>query len=271
MIGCRSVGHLVLLNTFLICAFAAQSASAAPAQNTTAFTCVKGGGAKDFADEHCDQNVGAEKGEYGHVAIAVGKETEVELTNKNVTNSTKDKEPAVLKSKVGLTSTEITCQSASGQGTFKNEEPVNKQHGGSGSGSTNFTECTVNKPAKCTVKQPISVKVKGVPVEKLGAGANEMGGEVKGSGEGETFTEITFEGEECSLKGKTFKVSGSAIVTSGPTTESSQTGKSTGATAVYTPKKEMQKLKVGAEVAEVSLITTVRAVAGNPLSGTTVT
>ena len=97
-----------------------------------------------------------------------------------------------------------------------------------------------------------------------------MGGEVKGSGAEETFTEITYTGAECSLKGKTFKVKGSAIATSGPTTESGQTGKSTGATAVYTPKNSMQKLKLGIETAEFTAIATSLA-GGTPLSGTTVT
>jgi hypothetical protein len=270
MIGRKAIVGLSVLSALLFCAFAAESAFAVAAVNTTAFTCAKGGGDKDFSDAHCDQNVGKEKGEYGHIAIAVGKETKVELTNAKVTEETKKSEPAVFKSKVGLTKTELECATLKGEGTFTNVETEGK-HTGTGQASIKFSECTVKQPQKCSVSEPIVATGTGVPVEKLGAGANEMGGEVKGSGAEETFTEVTYTGAECSLKGKTFKIKGSAIATSGPTTESSQTGKSTGATAVYTPKNEMQKLKLGIEPAEFTSIGTALVTGGSPLSGTTVT
>lgn len=270
MIGRRSVIGLTLLSALLFTVFATQSAVAATAVNTTGFTCIKGEGAKDFADAHCDKNVGAGKGEYGHVLVPLGKEMEVEVGNEGVTEETKSTEPAVLKSSIGLTKTEISCASAKGKGSGLQKDTEGK-HGGTGSGSTKFSGCKVVTPLKCTVKEPIEVSVAGGPVEALGPEANEMAGEVKGAGEKETFTQITYEGPECALKGLGFSVTGSAFVTSGPTTESSQTNKWTGATAVYTPKNGMEKLKLGSNTAEVSVITTVRAVGGAPLSGTTVT
>lgn len=274
-----SVG-LSLLCALLFCAFAAQTASATKATNTTAFTCVPEPNKKgDFTDEHCDTASPEKIGEFTHAAIENGKTTEVELTNEKVTESTKKSEPAVLKGTVSLVKTEIECATAKGKGTFTNQEPEAKVHTGSGSGSTEMSSCAVLKPAKCTVKEPIAVNVTGIPVEGLEGPKGEknaMGGEVIGAAAEETFTEIGFQGVECSLKNLNFKVKGSAIATSGPTTESTQTGKSTGATAVYTPKFSMQKLKFGLNVAEFSLITTVRRapVEGkqqNPISGTTTT
>jgi hypothetical protein len=273
MIGRRAAIGLSLLSALVVCAFIAQAASAAKATNTTAFTCVKGGGAKDFADAHCDKNVGEGKGEYGHVAIPLGEKTEGETTNKSVTEETKKSEPAVLKSKVAGAKVTIECANVKGKGSGVQEEPTIGVHTGKGEGSTEFTTCTVKELAKCVVAEPIIALVTGEALEKLGPGENEMGGEARGAGAEETITEIEFKNkgeEKCAINAQRFKIKGSATVTSGPTTESSQTGKSTGATAVYTPKNGMQKLKLGPEVAEFSLITTVTA-NGIPLSGTTVT
>jgi hypothetical protein len=271
MIGRRVAVGLSLLSAMLLCAFAAQNALAVKAVNTTAYTCIGVASGGDFDDAHCD-NVNAKKeGKFTHKAVPLNEETKVELTNEKVTNSTKDREPAVFKSKVGLTKTEIECLTVKGEGTFTNQESEKGVHSGTGKASIKFSECTVKQPLKCTVSEPIVASGTGAPVEGLGPGSNEMGGEVKGSGAEETFTEVTYTGAECSLKGKTFKIKGSAIATSGPTTESSQTGKSTGATAVYTPKNEMQKLKLGIEPAEFTSIGTALVTGGSPLSGTTVT
>lgn len=262
---------LSLFGVLFLCSVMAPSAIAVKAINTTAFTCVSSGGEtnKDFKDAHCDEKVPAGTGSFEHKKIPAGEKTEVEFTNEKVTEATKKSEPAILKSKVGLTKTEIQCAVAKGTGTFTNEE-TEKKHGGSGTGVSEMSSCTVVQPLKCTVKEPVVASGSGGPVEGLGAGANEMGAEVKGTGEKETFTVVTYEGAECSLKGKTFEIRGSAIATSGPTTESPQTGKSTGATAVYTPQNEMEKLKLGIEAAEFSVIGTAT-VKGIPLSGTTVT
>jgi hypothetical protein len=263
MIGRRAVVGLSLLSALLFCAFAAQSASAAPSKNTTMFTCVNVGKDKgEFKDPHCDEKVTPLKGEYEHAKVANGLVTEVSATNSGVTESTKKSEVAKLKSKVGLTETEITCNTV--ENAPKNSKIENKfaevegkpKHTIKGEIETLFKTCTVGKPAKCTVKEPIKSNAKFESVEELGAEANEMGGELKGSGAEETFAEITYEGAECSLKGKTFKVKGSVIGTSGPTTTSPQTNDWSGATVVFTPEKEMQKLKLGVENATFETIVT---------------
>ena len=103
MTGRRAVIGLSLLGALLVCAFAAQSASANVATTSkriTAVTCVKGGGLKDFSKTHCDpgDTVEAGKGEFGHVAIN-GETKEVDATNEKVTSETKESEPAVLRAK----------------------------------------------------------------------------------------------------------------------------------------------------------------------------
>jgi hypothetical protein len=279
MIGRRALIGLSLLSALLFCAVAAQSASAAKAVNTTMFTCVKGGGAKDFKDAHCDEKVTAGTGEFGHVKVENDKTTEVSATNSGVTEGTKKSEPAVFKSKIGLTPVEITCNVVENEP--KNSQVHNAQtvtegkttHTITGTVRTLFKNCTVNKPAKCTIKQdPVESNATAEAVEGLGPAANEMGVELKGSGAEETFASITFDGNECALKEKTFRVKGSLIATSGPATESSQTNHWSGATAVFTPKKEMQKLKLEIENAEFStIVTPTENTTKTPLAATTCT
>jgi hypothetical protein len=270
----------MLICAGVVCAFGAPSASAAVAKSTTAFTCVSSGGStnKDFKDAHCDEQVAAGTGSFEHLAIPINQKVEVSPTNEKVTENTTKSEPAVLKSAVAGGKVTITCQVAKGKGTFQNVEPEPGIHRGSGSGSTEMSECAAAELAHCAVAEPIVVNVTAVPLEGLTGPKGEenaMGGEVIGAGEKETFAQIEFKNkgtEKCSLSGVKFTVGGSLIATSGPTTEAKQNNKWSGATAVYTPKFNMENLKLGENVAEFSLITTVRATAtGNPLSGTTVT
>jgi hypothetical protein len=76
----RAAVALVSLCALALCAFAAPSAVA---KGTTAFTCVKGGGAQDFSDAQCTKGVKAGTGEYGHVAIEEASKTEINLSGEN--------------------------------------------------------------------------------------------------------------------------------------------------------------------------------------------
>jgi hypothetical protein len=275
MIGRRAVAGLSLLSALLFCAIAAQSASAAKATNTTMFTCKEGGGDKDFEDAHCDKKVSPNTGKFGHVKVANDVTTEIAATNKGVTNSTKDHEPAVLRTKIGLTPVEITCTTVENEpknSLAHNAQTETSKHTLTGTIRTLFKECTVDKPLKCTIQEPVESNATAEAVEGLGPEANTMGVELKGEGPEETFASITFDGPECSLKEKTFKVKGSLIATSGPTTESSQKEHWSGATAVFSPAKEMQKLKVGVEASEfTTIVTPTNATTKTPLTATTCT
>lgn len=271
MIGRRAVIGLSLLSALIFCAFAAQSASAEKSVNTTAFTCVKSGGSTnlDFADEHCDEPVPAGTGKWEHKKIPLDETTGVEVSSEKVTNGTKDDEPAVLKGAIGLTKTEISCTEVIDTGSTLHNVETEKKHTLTGEAKVHYNKCEVLKPAKCTVKAPIVTTATVVGVEKLGAEANTMGIEYKGIGEKENFATITFEGAECALKGQVFEVRGSVVATSGPTTASSQTNKYSGATVVFTPEKEMEKLKFGANTAEFTNIATLRMDGGDPITATT--
>jgi hypothetical protein len=281
MIGRRAAAGLSLLSALLVCALVAQSASAlvtTTSKKTTAFTCVEKVGAGDFTDAHCDKtglNPGKER--FAHVAI-LGKTSNVEATNCGVTNETKDCEPAILKSTINLVKTEIECTTVKNVAVtsfLENTEPEVGKHTLSGTGETEFSGCTVKSPLKCEVQQPIVAKAKGHGVEGMEGPKGEknaMGGEVIGEGAEETFAVLEYKNkgaETCGLNGVVAKVKGKLVATNGPTTESAQENKESGATAVYTPKFKMQTLKVGKEVAELSLITTVKMEGGNPISATT--
>jgi hypothetical protein len=285
MTGRRAVAGLMLLSAFLLWALAAQSASASvvTSKNTTAFTCVEGKGSKDFADAHCDQNVGSENGKYGHVSIPLNETTGLDATNQKVTNETKTHEPAVIKGTVGLGKVEISCtvvKANTKESAVHNVEPELKQHTFTGLAVAEFSECTVNKPEKCTIKEPIVTNTSFHGVEGLEgpkSESNAMGVEYIGTGPEETFAEIQFENkgaESCSLNGIQVKVKGKVYGTSGPTTESVQTNKSSGATIAFTPKFKMQELKMGKDPAEFTLIATPLGPGGieaKPISITTAT
>jgi hypothetical protein len=284
MIG-RKVVVLSLLSVLLFSVFAAQSASAAvtTSKNIEAFTCRENGGVNDFDKRHCDPSdfVGQGNGQFGHVKINLGQTSEVDATNEKVKNATSESEPAVLKGEVLLVKTEISCTKVKNnlaKSSLTNSEPAAGQHTLSGAASAEYSTCTVLKPAKCTVKEPIVANATVHAVEGLEgpkAEKNAMGLEFIGSGASETFTEIEYlnkGAEACSLNKKVFPVKGKAYGTGGPTFESSQENKESGSTLVFTPKFKMEELILGEKPAEYTSIVTPRmGEAGNPITTTTVT
>jgi hypothetical protein len=91
-------------------------------------------------------------------------------------------------------STQINCKKTVTTGSINT--------GGTGTANLNFTECTVAKPANCTVKEPIETKVNTLLVGPTPGVQNEFKPAV-----GETFTTITLEGASCSIK-EPFNVTG---------------------------------------------------------------
>jgi hypothetical protein len=280
MIGRRTAVGLSLLCALAFCAFAAQSALAAKAKNTTAVTCVKGGGAKDFKDAHCDEKVTPETGQFGHVAFSLNATTEVEVNNSETKNNTTEPESAILKGTLAGAEAEVTCKTATSEGAAKASWIENKEHSAAkehtflGTVAVRFKECQVKKPAKCTVKEPIEVKsvIEGVEGLTFGANKEAMGVEFKPDGEGESvpFAELTFEGAECALKGLTFQVLGTAIGTGTPIP--TKENKHSGATTVFEAGNEMQKLTLGGKPATFTgKFTTRMTKKENPIALTTTT
>jgi len=260
----RTAVGISLICALVFSALAAQGAAAAEGKNTTAFTCVEGGGEKDFSDAHCDNNVGAGKGKYGHVALPLNEKVSISISNEKTKNETKEAASTVLKGTIFGIKSEIVCKTVSGTGSLTNEEPSSKVHRVKGTVEAKFTSCTAPKPALgCKVKEPITVSSNVEGVEGLGTGKNEMGLEFKPTGE--HFATVTLEG--CLVAG-TFNTDGTAIATGTP----SNTAKWSGATSVFTAAMTKETLKLAGSAAEVESTTTVtKAGGGNPIALTTVT
>ncbi len=279
MIGRRAVIGLSLLSALLLCALAAQSASAALSKNTTAVTCAKDfTKTGDYKDAHCDEKVVTPKtGDFalGNVPEV---ETKMEGSNEGVTESTKKSEPAVIRGVVPGAETEITCEKIAVPSFIGNTQPGPKEHVVGGIGKIEFSKCKVLKPnpGVCKVNEPIVFQptIKGVDGLKGPKGEeNAMGIEFVGAGAEETFGEVTYGPEAgCTVKNVKAKVQGSMVATSGPTTESAQNNQNSGATEVFTPKFEMQKLKLAEKAAELEMILTLRmAEDGEPITFITIT
>jgi hypothetical protein len=264
MTGRKLITSLSLLSALLLCAVAAHSASAITTKaNATAFLCVSSGGgsSKDFKDAHCDEQVTAGTGSFEHKEIAVGTETKIGGSNDKVTEATSKSEPTVFKGTLAGSKITVTCLKVKIDPTksFVLNKTEGEAHRLTGTVRLEDTECTVTEVVKCTVKTPIIWEatfeaLQGHTGPK--AETNAMGLQFKGEGAEETFANITLEGAECALKGFVFSIKGSMVATSGPTTESKQDNKWGGATWVFTPKFEMQKLTIGGKTAEFSTILT---------------
>ncbi len=233
-----------------------------PTVGNTAFTCVKEGGSSDFADEHCDEEVGAGKGKYGHVAIGES-ETTVELTNAKTTNKTTESKGAIFKSTSAGIPIEITCAAVQGDGKLKNIA-VGPDGGmavaGNEGGTLTFSKCKMPRPfnaAKeefCKVKEPILTTGSSMSRVEQGLEKNTMGVDFKPTVKEEKaqpFTELSFEnfpGKVCFLNGKTVQVTGTAMATGarGPDTKVN----SSGATLLFTTAMTAETLKFGTAKAE---------------------
>jgi hypothetical protein len=277
MIGRRAIAGLSLLSALLVCALAAQGASAAAhtSTNTTAFTCVPEGGKLDFADEHCDETVPAGSGKFGHVLIPA-EPTTITVTNEKTAEKTTKSTNATFKGIAGGVETHIECEvvkSTTEEGGKKSvieNGGTSLEHKVTGTVIVDFEKCKVIKPANCTIKQPIVVKAVFKGVDELHPEKKGMGLEFTGDGS-ENFTTLVYEGEKCALKGKELPVKGNVIGTGTP----GATAKESGATTVFDKTTEMQNLIFNEKPAEFlgSFTTRMHGVEkdGNPIALTTTT
>ena len=154
----------------------------------------------------------------------------------------------VLKSKLAGANAEISCT----KGKF---EAQPEEEGESAEGKIELSSCTVNKPGKCTVKQPIVAQFTG----QLEEGSGKLVDKLTGSGTGETFAKMTFEGGTgCSVNGDTVPLTGT------------QTFEWDANIGTYQEKHELigttsgSKLKLGSESATYEGTTTITAAGGVP-------
>jgi hypothetical protein len=253
-----------LLCLAAMCLFAS-SAAAAVAKNTTVFTCVEGGGQKDFTDAHCDNKVAAGAGNFGHVAINLNQETSLITTNNRTKENTTKSSEAVFEV-AGFLNLKVKCIEVSGEGTVANEQPAVGSHQTFGFLTIKYNGCTV-EPAPCKVASiELSTKFEGV--EGLGVGGKEMGLEFLPNALGKFgILKVT----ECALEGK-YSIHGSMVATGTP----GPAEKFTGATWSFTNAMTETTLLIGAEPAKLESKMTARmgpvgGVEQNPLALTTVT
>jgi hypothetical protein len=289
MIKRRATAGLTLLCALMFCAFVAQSASAqvgTPSKNTTAVTCVKGGGNLDFTDTHCDNKVAAGTGQYGHVSISNGVKTDIEVTNEKTANSTTAAAPWFFSSISGGVSVEIECKKVTSANSYIENSESGSEHKVKGTVRAEFTECKGLKPTACKeTKEPIilTAEFRGVEGLKGEGGLTETMGVEFFEEKAANFSEITFGKEPtCAFKEKTFPITGTMIATGTPAP--TKATKHAGATSVFIsnkttvpgvddkPAEEMETLKFGASRAHVSgTFTTNMSGGGNPIALTTTT
>ncbi|HEX6666682.1 MAG TPA: hypothetical protein VF081_08820 [Solirubrobacterales bacterium] len=127
----------------LASAFVAQSASAI--SGTTAFTCVKDGGDKSLRGDHC-LTTGTAPQEYGHVAIAQDKTTELIATNVKTANSTTESSVIKLKLTIAGVPIELNATEINGAGWMENKKTASGEHYTVNEGTITFTGVTVKEP-----------------------------------------------------------------------------------------------------------------------------
>jgi hypothetical protein len=254
MIGRKAIVGLSLLCALALCAFAAPGASAI---GTTAFTCVEGQGEKDFSDAHCDNQVKAGEGKFGHVKVE-GKETELTFSNEKTASETTAAEPSVLAGPLLGVNVSVSCKKVTGTGTLTNEE-VGGTMKVTGNATLEHSECVVTtggSEGKCAVKEPIVYTAKYTTFQNETA----MGVEFTPKSGG-AFGSITYvEGKGgCPIKG-TFAIEGSFLGTPGGTAQ----GK--GATLRFA---DTGNLHWGTSLYTLSGAVTMGMKGGNPITFTT--
>jgi hypothetical protein len=254
MIGRRTVVGVSLLCALAFCAIGASSASAT---GTTAFTCVEGGGSKDFSDAHCDNQVKAGEGKFGHVKVE-GSETELTFSNEKTASETTAAEPSVLAGPLLGVNVSVSCKKVAGTGTVTNGE-VGGVMQATGNATLEHSECvvtTAGSEGKCLVKEPIVYTAKYTTFQNETA----MGVEFTPKS-GKAFGAITYvEGSGgCPIKG-TFNIEGSFLGTPGGTAQ----GK--GATWRFA---DTGNLHWGSSLYTLSGAVTARMKGGNPITFTT--
>jgi hypothetical protein len=255
MTGRRAVIGLSLLSTLVFCAFAAPNATAV--LGTTAFKCVKTDAiGEEFSDEHCTS---PQQGKAGFTQMQITPNTEAKIT---VNNSVTGSEVFSSKLRGVVSAIEFELEAGSfhscvGKTTVENRYNGVKQGEAWGKFCGEFSTVKVNKPAKCEIEKGIVKLLEsgtGKTIVKEVEKKQEMYIEFTPP-EGKPFSEFTFAGGECALKGAKVSVTGSAKAN--VTTNESQTD---GATLNFTTAQTGKTLKVGINKAEFEGVFTPREV-----------
>jgi len=278
MIGRKAIVGLSLLCALCFCAFAASSASA---KGTTAGECKSASGSKDFKDAHCDEEVAAGTGSFGHVLFA--NNTAVTYTGVNDTTGTKT--PWMMEYKIAGIVVTVECKEVTSKGTVTNEEVGGVMKIKFGDIKFTSKECTVPTQPLCTVEVPAfesgvtdpmnlgKVNEKEGPTgekvkydeEKQGT---EMGLKFKAT-EGETFATLVFAGAECPAFLKGAKVLKGFFYGTSKGRANTEATSSSGATLTFSKESTIGGFSFAGNPATLVGTLTLRKEGGNPLIITT--
>jgi hypothetical protein len=272
MIGHRTSVCFALMCALVLCAVAAQGASAA-GKGQTIFECSKEAPIRPFNDAHCDTEGSAH--EYGHVQFPEAS-TAITLTNGATAEETKKATIWIWKIALlhGFKNVVLECTNVEGTGTAKNSEETGTMKG-SGSSTIKFNNgtgvlCHTNQSGCEGGTATVGAKVAEVKASFETAEGTTLkeGGVAGGHGlkffpTSGNFTTITFEGT-CGLHAfGAIPISGSFIGTAGGTREGH------GATTWFI-EGEMSSVTLGGEPMQViGKLTLKRTSTGNALTLTT--
>lgn len=246
MTGRRAIVGLSLLSAFVVCAFTAPSALAI--NGTTAFRCIHTiPSGEEFSDEHCTSHQTGQAG-FTQMVLAEKAETKINVTNSSTEGKVVNPKLKGTTAGVGWELEASSFVSCENKTTVENKLNGSKQGEATGIFCGEFSGVVVKKPEKCEIEKGIVKLLEngtGKTVVKLNAEEKqEMYVEFLPP-EGKPFSEFTFAGGGCSLKGEKVTVTGSA--TANFSTELSQND---GATLKFTTSQTGKTLKAFGNKAE---------------------
>jgi hypothetical protein len=202
MIGRKTVIGLSMLCALVVCAIAAQAASA----STTAYTCANVGGTSGgFKAAHCKPS-DAGAGAFAHVAIKAGEVTAITGSDLSTAGTHTG---AILKSTVAGSAIELAAKEVSGSGSMSNSESGGEMVA-SGTGKIKYSGVTENLLGCKVTGKPGGAGI--VETKELAASTAGVGAGLKFSPkEGTLFAE--FELTECIIGPITIKVFGTVLGT----------------------------------------------------------
>lgn len=242
----RAISGLALLSALAICAFAAPNAMAI--NGTAAFKCIHTiPSGEEFSDEHCKS---AQTGQSGFTEMGVTANTETKITTTNSSTEGKVVNPK-LKGTLAGVGWELEASSFM---SCENKTSLENKFNGGGQRETTgifcgeFSGVVVKKPEKCEIEKGVVKLLEngtGRTVVKLNASEEQEMFVELSPPVGKPFSEFTFLGTGCVLKGMKISVTGTATANF-----STALTQNDGATLTFTTAQTGKTLKAGSGSAE---------------------
>lgn len=235
---------LSLLSALVLCAFAAPAAMAI--NGTAAFKCIHTiPSGEEFSDEHCKS---PQTGQSGFTEMGLTTETKITTTNSSTEGKVVNPKLKGTIAGVGFELEASSFMSCENKTSVENKFNGGGQREATGIFCAEFSGVVVNKPAKCEIEKGVVKLLEngtGKTVVKLNASEEQEMYVELNPPEGKSFSEFTFLGAECALKGMKVSVTGTA--TANFSTVLSQND---GATLTFTTSQTGKTLKAASGKAE---------------------